>query len=100
MARKLIFRLNVGLEDQAQYGIPNGQNSQSPPMEGDVMTIDDEKLANMLVNTLKLAEDYDAKAESERAEKIRKCDEAHRKLMGMEPPQVRQPKELENVNRD
>ncbi len=75
MARKLIFRLNVGLEDQATYGIPNGPNSQEPPHEGDILTIENDSLANILVNTLKLAEDFDAKAESERAEKIRKSDE-------------------------
>jgi hypothetical protein len=75
MARKLIFRLNVGLDDQATYGIPNGPSSQEPPHEGDIMTVDDEKLANVLVSVIKVAEDYDPKKEAEREEKIRKFDE-------------------------
>lgn len=60
--RKLKVLLNVGLDDQKKYGIPNGADDANPPVEGEVISVD-ENIANIMVNVLKLAKDYDAEDE-------------------------------------
>jgi hypothetical protein len=69
MARKLLVLLNVGTDDQKKYGVPNGPNSDMPPMEGDVIEVADD-LADILVNRLKVARDFDAKEVRSHQERV------------------------------
>lgn len=74
--RKLKLLLNIGFDDQKKYGIPDGATEGMPPMENEVISIDEDK-AEILVNVLKIAKDYDAKEERAHEEVVREADAAN-----------------------
>lgn len=70
--RKVRILLNVGTDHQKQYGIPNSPEGEFPPQEGDVLSVDEE-MANILISTLKVAREYDAKEEKVMAAEAREA---------------------------
>lgn len=73
-AKQLYVLINIGKDDQEKYGIPNSPQGEFPPLEGDVISVEDEALANILVNVLKCCEEHDAKRVKEHQEKVAKFD--------------------------
>lgn len=71
-SRKLKVLINVGTDDQKKYALPNSPSGDYPLQEGDVISVD-EDVANVLVNTLKVARDYDAKEEKAAAAEAREA---------------------------
>jgi hypothetical protein len=68
MARTLKVLLNIGHDDQEQYGVPAASQDE-------VITVD-EDVADKLVNVLKVAKDYSEAEEQKERERVRAFDEA------------------------
>jgi hypothetical protein len=68
--RKLKILLNIGTADQKKYGIPPGEDGETPPQAGEVISVD-ENIANILVNVLHAAKEFDAKEEKSMAAEAR-----------------------------
>jgi hypothetical protein len=66
--RKVKMLINLGTDHQKQYGLPD-------LAENEVASVTEDQ-ANILVNVLKCAKDYDASEEKEHAAEVREADAA------------------------
>lgn len=66
--RELKVLLNIGRDHQKQYGIPLAK-------EDEVVTVNEEQ-ANIMVNKLKVAKDYNAEEEAEHRARVEEFDNA------------------------